>query len=328
MLACVILVSLGLTVPLLFGVTTMYAQTAPPSFPVWKAYIASLPTPQAGCFVATYPNEVWQQTQCVTPPSEPGTVGNGNDWLAQTSGPKIGQTDGSFIASGITSEKVGTQANSYSIQLNSNINFPVTYHGKKVPGGGWEQFYFLNRVAPSPSTGLLFIQYWLYGYHQAYGVCPPYTQNPPRGTGWMLDSSGNNCYANSATKATPFMKATQLGSQELYGYANFKGKDEARLCFIPTKTCYAVSVKDSVLNLYKYWTQSEFNAVGNCCLSQAVFNTGTDIDVVVSIYDQTETLIAPTCVLGGFTGETNNLNLGSCGVLAGASILFNENNVS
>jgi hypothetical protein len=67
----------------------------------WRAAIAQTPTPSEGCFEASFPYMVWEQTECHTVPlrvypnpkhpkrtsAETGnTVGNGNDYVAQSVG--------------------------------------------------------------------------------------------------------------------------------------------------------------------------------------------------------------------------------------------------
>jgi len=324
-ISCVLLVSLSLTLLTFLEVTPTNGQTAP-SVPVWNEYIANLPAPHPGCFVANYPNEVWQETQCGPAPTEPMTVGKGNDWAAQTPGPFIGKMEGAFIPSGVTSEKVGTQFNSYSIQLNSNAPFPTSWGGKATTG--WVQFIYLNRVAPSPSKGEVYIEYWLLRYHATYGNCP--SGVPTKGaTNWITSSA--DCYFNTAMKATPFMKVTKLLYQKFYAYANFKGSglDEAMFCFTAvTNTCYKHSEKDTLLSLSKHWTWSEFNILGNCCASEAIFNKGASIVVSDILYDQAgNPMITPSCLTpsGWVTAETNNLNLGTCSGVAGSNnILFTE----
>ncbi len=47
--------------------------------------------------------------------------------------------------------------------------------------------------------------------------------------------------------------------------------------------------------------------MGDCCGSQANFSAGSSIQVRTTVHNGTT--LAPTCVLEGFTGETNNLHL-------------------
>jgi len=75
------------------------------------------------------------------------------------------------------------------------------------------------------------------------------------------------------------------------------------------------------------WKQSEFNVVGDAGGSRADFNEPVSITVKVALTDGSSS--APTCVADdGTTGESNNLNLGSCSTASGSSpyIQFVESN--
>jgi hypothetical protein len=67
--------------------------------------------------------------------------------------------------------------------------------------------------------------------------------------------------------------------------------------------------------------------VGNAGGSRAQFNSGSSVSVKIALTDGSTA--APKCVAGaGSTGETNNLNLGSCSAAAGTnpSVQFTESN--
>ena len=70
---------------------------------------------------------------------------------------------------------------------------------------------------------------------------------------------------------------------------------------------YSAQGEDNVLSLAQGWHEAEFNIFGDCCLDQAVFNSGSTIVVRTSVDDGTTN--APTCVNQSFTGETNSLDL-------------------
>ena len=329
-ISCVLVIVLTLTLlPLLQAksVAPLQSQQSPsfPNWTAWQAYVTNLTTP-GGCWVANFPNAVWQPTRCGTPRTEPMTVGSGvydmsgHDWDALApSGKIIGRSIGTLSTSGLTSENVGGWANSYSLQINSNygntFGFPVTFHGNKVPGGGWQQFIYLNLPSPpNPSSfGEVYIEYWLLGYYATYGKCPPASQDPPGGgTGW-LNNANTDCYLNTAPVDTPFEPATNLGLLTFIGFANSHPEDGATLC-ISGGACYldAVNGKPGALNLYKHWSESEFNVLGNCCATQAIFNSGTTIHVKNTLQEAGKPFGLATCHSGGATAETNNLNLGSC----------------
>ena len=285
----------------------------------WSENMSYSPVPHSGCFEATYPSTVWQGRQCVTAPLLPllpSTVGNGNDYVAKSPGTLIGSSFGSFQSIyGLTSEtdsKYG--ANYYTLQDNTNFfTTSTTYTGSKSTTG-WEQFVY-------SSTGYIFIQYWLIGYQSAYGSCP--STGPPSGSSWMTYSG--SCYANSPGYSVPSETALNLANLALKGYANFaNSNDEVVLC-ISGGSCYAVAITDQVVNLYQHWQYAEFNVVGYGSGSQANFNPGTTITVVNTLKDQNGNVIVPSCVNTGYTGETNNLNLGSCSSNSNGQIVFIEN---
>ena len=285
LLACVILAGLSLTLlPSLNAATIAPMQSRPKfaNWAEWQAYMTEIPTPRAGCFTATYPNPVWQQTQCASRPIQPETIGNGNDEVVKSSGTLIGGVLAGFTSvSGVTSEADSVKgSNYYSLQLNTNGQFPVTYYGKSTTG--WEQFVYEN----TPTQGKVFISYWLHGYHEDYGNCPPASQDPPGGgSGWITPgSTGKSCFFNTSALLTPTVPPADLSGLSMSAYANsvYSGPlDQVTLCVpfwavlqAPSRgSCYALSVTDTVLNLYQNWVQSEFNIFGTGNGSQAVFNS-------------------------------------------------------
>jgi hypothetical protein len=122
--------------------------------------------------------------------------------------------------------------------------------------------------------------------------------------------------------------ATNLASLSLEGYANFGSNDEVNFC-VSGVGCSSISITDQVLNLYLNWQDSEFNVFGYGDGSQANFNQGTTITVTNTLKDQSGNVIVPSCASGGYTGETNNLNLGSCSqnIISG-QIVFTESSPS
>jgi len=278
-----------------------------------------LRTPEAGCFVANYPKPTWQPTQCATASSEPENVGNGHDYAAAVpSGQLIGSSTGSFpYVSGLTSEYDSKRgADWYSLQINSNsvASFPVTGFG--VSGlTGWEQFIYAN----SPSRGHVFIEYWVTPYFNKTGHCP--SQVPPGGgSGWKV--GGQSCLFNTSGVFTPSVPPKNLNQLTLTAGASAQ-RDYVVVCIFAT--CYTSEVSTSFLGLYKHWNQSEFNVFGSAG-SEAVFNSGTTIVVKNYVLNSSLAPFASSvvCLLGRskgestgmteepFSGETNNLNLGSC----------------
>ena len=81
------------------------------------------------------------------------------------------------------------------------------------------------------------------------------------------------------------------------------------------------------MDLASGWNQSEFNIIGDGGGSQANFNAGSHLTVMIAVDNGTSA--TPTCAVNaGTTGETNNLNLGACSGTGGASpfIQFTESN--
>ncbi len=307
--------------------TSTSNQSIRPNWPDWRTQIANIPVPRTGCFSASYPSTVWQATLCATAPliplrPSPLTVGNGVDEVAQApSGKFIGSSIGSFQVSGLTSETDSIYgANNYGLQVNSQFfTTSTTYTGGKSTTG-WEQFVWINYPAYN-SVGLGYIQYWLLGYHSAYGNCP--SIGPPGGSSWMVYSG--DCYANSPGVATPLEAPTNLASLSLAGFSNYNaGVNDIDMFCISGGSCYSVSITEQIVNLYLNWQYSEFNVFGVGSGSQAIFNSGTTITVTNTLRDQSTTVIVPSCVNTGYTGETNNLNLGPCSSNSNGQIVFTE----
>lgn len=299
----------------------------------WREDIAHIATPSEGCFQATYPSIVWHQTACheVVPRVQPTprwallgaseTAGNGNDYTLQTTS-LITQTVGTFpTVTGVTSE-TGTGVasyggggilgpNEYSLQINSSFNSTTAACKSHSGCTIWQQFVYAPDYEVQ-GKGAVFMQYWMIGYGRR---CP---------SGWGSDGAGD-CYKNSAAATAPDVPATQLANVKLTGSVTAGGNDT--VVFTNGTQAYSSSGKDSVLYLAQVWKESEFNVVGNAGGSEAVFNSGSSITVKVAVTDGSTA--APSCVANsGTTGESNNLNLGSCTASGGSSpsIQFTESN--
>jgi von Willebrand factor type D domain len=286
----------------------------------WRQSMQELRVPHAGCFKARFPRVGWRDVSCVAPPRLPYppkrghrafTVGNGNDFAGRVSGPVMSAAEGSFDSvTGVTSETGqvggagGQVANIYSLQLNTDFFTTSVCGGSPNPGcRGWEQFLY------SSNAQAIFIQYWLIRYN---ATCP---------AGWntfmFSGSTDTYCWRNGAGAATVARQPiTNLINLRLGGSANVSGNDTVTMWVGSTAT--AASNLGSMLNLGAAWRDAEFTIVGDCCSSQANFNAGSTIVVRTTVHNGTTN--APTCVLEGFTGETNNLNLvGTAAVGTGPS---------
>jgi hypothetical protein len=129
-----------------------------------------------------------------------------------------------------------------------------------------------------------------------------------------------DCYRNSAAvivqTAQPIANLSQL---MLSGAAVPGGKDT--LVFTAETRAYRVSGNDSVVDLATDWHQSEFNIIGDCCGSEAIFNKGSSLLVNIEILNGSTT--KPACVgNAGTTAETNNLTLMGCAAFGGANPQF------
>jgi hypothetical protein len=302
----------------------------------WRAVIRNIPKPGKGCFHVSYPNVAWESVDCkiAKQPAHPVRVnrtfgapgaGNGSDYVAsvQGQGRLINFAAGKFFISGVTSETgvapcygcgTGSRSNEYSLQLNTNNKDYITNSYIRTAACGdyynchvWQQFMYApdyNQLGEAA----LFMQYWLYDW----------TGNCPRGY-WTL--SAGTCYKNSKYAAVPDIPVTNLGDVILSAGAENGGDDSIGLEY--GDDSWAVTAADSSLegglDIASVWTQAEFNVVGDMNLTQANFNLGSQIIVVLQILDGSSS--APTCQnLEGTTGETNNMRLGACSTGVGNMI--------
>jgi VCBS repeat protein len=312
----------------------------------WRKNMAQIGTPSEGCFHATYPSIIWEHVACNkltlrTHPAPPRvtfdafgkaqTTGNGHDYTLQTAS-LLTQAVGSFPSvTGVTSEQGvnvmfgGSESNGivgpneYTLQLNSNFSSTTAAcKGGQAGCTVWQQFIYGTDLA-GPGQGAVFMQYWLLGYVGSSTTisCP---------SGYNSDGQGS-CYMNSDGTVVPNIPGTDLGSMKLTGAVATNGNDTVTLTY--GTQAYSDSGKDSVLYLSQVWNLAEFNVVGNADGSEAVFNNGSSITVNVAATDGSSN--APSCVAdSGTTGETNNLNLGSCTASGGStpSIQFTESNAA
>ncbi|GLQ89760.1 hypothetical protein [Dyella flagellata] len=325
----------------------MRAQANKEALEGWHKSIKHLPPPTDGCFHASYPSLIWHRVVCGEAPvyrsatarkfgsaakridgirslmSEPAdTAGNGADYAAQTTNTTMSAVGSFPQVAGVTSESGARGANDYTLQLNTDINSSSTacssfgYAQCQV----WEQFVYATNYGGAAGQAQVFIQNWVFPSAQDYSTsgCP---------AGWN-DYQGS-CYVNSQATNVPSADATQLASLTLSGVASSNGNDTATFTY--GTDAYSASEPDTTVSLSSWWSQSEFNVVGNGGGSAATFNSGTSITVNLAVNDGTTN--APTCLANaGTTGETNNLNLGACTASQGSSggalpsIQFTESN--
>ena len=301
---------------------------------IWREAMSQNPESGPGCFQASYPSYVWERTECkvVHPklrrapqkptPEQLQVTGNGNDYVIQGTG-LISKTVGSFpTVSGVTSERsAGVAAfggggilgtNEYSLQINTDFNGTTAACAGHSGCVVWQQFVYATDYETAGEAAV-FIEYWLIGWGSS--ACP---------RNWESDGAGD-CVINSNATAAPDVAPTtaSLAKMSLTGTAVSGGNDTA--VFNNGTTAYSLTASDSVVDIAQVWQQSEFNIVGDAGGSRADFNRGASITVKVAVTDGSTA--TPSCVAdSGTTGETNNLNLGTCTASGGTSpsISFKE----
>ena len=327
------------------------AQATKEALSSWHESIKHLPPPTEGCFHASYPSVIWSKVACGSAPRYRSavhwkvvhtangkklvlaeTAGNGTDYVAETENTTTSAVGSFPSVSDVTSEKgvnvpFGsgesdgiTGKNQYTLQLNSDINSSSTacsnfgYASCQV----WEQFVYSTNNNGSPAEPQVFIQNWVFPSQSDYDNvgCP---------SGWEdAYSDTGGCLINSNATSVPAVSATQIGNLKLSGTASQNGNDT--VTFTDGTEAYSASQSDSTNDLAYWWSQSEFNVVGNAGGSEAQFNSGASLTVNLQVQDGSTS--APTCLgpSAGTTGETNNLNLGRCSTSGGStpSIQFTE----
>jgi hypothetical protein len=203
----------------------------------------------------------------------------------------ISEAIGSFDSvTGVTSVDDPNGVSGFSLQLNANFFTTPTCNGAANSSicQGWQQFVYSN-------TGIAFVQFWLIQYNTK---CPAgWAAFTPQGTTEI------DCFLSSAGVSVPVQTVENLASLSLTGQANAGGTDT--IIMATGSNLYSAQNDDSVVNLAQGWQKAEFNIVGDCCGSEATFNSGSTIVVRTSVdYGSPN---APSCSGEGFTGETNNL---------------------
>jgi hypothetical protein len=323
---------------------------------VWRETMHQINAPAEGCFHASFPSTRWEPVECAPAPgyrsalpkpvnregSREQTIGNAYDFVAEApSGKYFSLAAGSFpTVTGVTSEKsVGVPAfgdggilgaNEYTLQVNTNF-----YHsaacGSYSKCVAWQQYVLSTNTPVSLTSSKLtgdtevFIEYWLIDYGSSRRAsCPSGFING----GSDAEGPGVDCVQNTAATlvATGQVPITKLASLTLSGSATAGGTDKATVTY--GTNAYTATVKDSYTDIASGWSEAEFNVLGNAGGSEAEFNSGSSITAKIALTYGSTT--APTCLSpssdAGTTGETNNLNPGSCSATGGSapSITFTE----
>ncbi len=297
----------------------------------WRSLMAETATSADGCFHATFPSTVAEKVDCASDQPRvhpvhrkrsddaPEVVGNGDDYVAEATG-LLTWAEGGFAISGVKSvQSVGVPAfggggilgsNEYSVQLNTNDRETTAACAGHSGCTVWQQFvYATDYIAHEKAA--VFMQYWLINYGSP---CP---------SGWI--TSAPDCFKNSLLEPAPDLSITDLGDVSLAATATAGGKDKVE--FYHGSDFWWVTEPDSVLDISSVWNKVEFNVLGDAGGSRAEFNSGSSITPSIFLADGSSA--APKCVANdGTTGETNNLNLGSCSVFGGFFPLmqFGESN--
>jgi hypothetical protein len=279
----------------------------------WHEEMANLRTPGSGCYHASYPSLQWHATKCLVAPNVPlaprlqarggpVAIGNGADYSAQVTG-KISQATGTFdnVSSNLTEKgQIGGEgaqvSNAFTLQLNSEFFSTPVCSGSGTPSKclGWQQFVYAYHY--SGNTNLVFMQYWLLYWDTK---CP---------SGWSTYNTGSYtfCYTNSAGTSYGSLPAKDLGDISFVATASAGGNDQVTLSS-SLGGASSASGLDSKLKLAAVWNTTEWGAFGDAGGAEA--NFGADSTLEAQTAFQATSSSAPTCVVEGFTGETNNLNL-------------------
>lgn len=318
----------------------------------WTSLMHENRAPKAGCFEASFPNTKWVEVECGAPSAYRSAVpdtrlqilGNGSDFVARApAGTHFSKVVGSFpTVTGVTSEKsVGVAAfggggilgpNEYTLQINTN--FAHTAACKTFTNCiAWVQYVMSTNTPVSLTSSALtnntevFIEYWLIDYgSSSRAACPAGFIN----AGADAQGPGVDCVQNGPATliANGQLPITDLSQITMSGSATAGGTDSTTVTF--GGRAFTASVSDSFTDIASGWTQAEWNVVGNAGGSRAQFNAGSHITAKLALTDgstATPTCLAPSAIQGT-TGETNNLNAGTCTATGGAapSIQFTESN--
>jgi hypothetical protein len=194
----------------------------------------------------------------------------------------------------------------------------------------WQQFMYATdyncydgQVWSPCGEGALFMQYWLYNWTAPIQNPDGSTTStcPKDGTWWQ---SGTTCWKNSESPVgIPDIPVENLGDVILSGSATVGGDDTIWIEYGDDSWAHSAAdgSKKGGIDIASVWNQAEFNIVGDMDLSEAQFNYGAQITVLLAIIDGSQS--APTCLNNvGTTGEVNNMTLGTCVAGVGTEISF------
>ena len=223
-------------------------------------------------------------------------------------------------------------ADAYTLQLNTNFfNTRACLSSPSAPWvcQGWQQFVFQN----DGSKASAYIQFWLIQYNT---TCPP-------GEGWtqfqFTGSTNIHCWKNNSMGAVP-VPAQPIANLAQLSVTATSGGAHSSIIVSTGSNVYSVS-DDDPLEIgtggpNAKWQLVEFNVFGNGGNSdggsQASFAIGSKpVEIVTRTKIISSPSVIPTCTVGGYTGETNNLSFGptrppysSSSSSPGPTMLFRE----
>lgn len=226
--------------------------------------------------------------------------GSSPDWSGYVNGPARTNALGTFTyETGCSSYKCETDTfsvyNHFSLQLNTNTYY-TTLNGHQVEY--WMQFIYYDN--PIYQQGYMGIQYWIYFYPNA---CSTITIG---GGGWTGNTG--SCSKNSPTWGVAYLTVDKLTQASLAGILS---SSSDTIKYYQGSQVWAQSNPDW-LNFYSgNWNTAEFNIFGPAG-GGANFVPGVTLNVQNN-FGNTGSGQFETCNKITFTGEWNNLNLGSCG---------------
>jgi hypothetical protein len=198
----------------------------------------------------------------------------------------------------------GYGPNSYAVQLNTNqapITDPVL-----CPAGciAWLQTVFINGVdyIQANSTGVLWMQMWLFSKTGTL-TCP---------ANW-IQRTESACKFNTNFMQVPIVPIAEFPYLQISSSIS-GGQITATLT---TKDHTYTQTTPDIMHMAQNWKVVDFNVYGHGNGSVVFFNPGASVTVkVVASYSGNGPV---TCGHQPLTGESNNLQAGSCTVVSGGN---------
>jgi hypothetical protein len=288
----------------------------------WHVSMISRKLPKPGCFSASYPDIQWKEVPCVkppyrnpispvrrppSPPAPPGEPESVSDVSAAVSGNTISSAEGSFPeVVNVTNVSTNGTDGLFELQLNTK---PVSSSACKNAAvfancKMWEQFLFLT----SATHSYVYIEFFLEGFAAPCPGSGNTPELPGKAPSIPWTKNGNDCVFDYPSIQLDPQNIVNIGSLRLTASADPQGSDQV-IMQLADGTIHGVGMPDSISDLAAVWTEAEFNVFGYENRRQAVFNDGAAL--VVKLQVENSGTSAPTVVHEGFTGETNNLVIGS-----------------